>query len=103
MLPALLKNIRLWHLRRQYRPGRIVSRFLAPDIRREVEVVEVPLLEVGVISARVRTWNVLYVAKGIVPKPPFEDVQKIEIKDLWIWSGESWGGPVRGSTDGEFF
>jgi len=100
MLQTLLKKIRLWRWKRQYRPDRVVTRFLAPDVRRDVEVVDVSLIEGGMISARIRTWNLLYAAKGIAPKPPFGDVRRIEIKDLWIWSGEPWGGPVPDSTDG---
>jgi hypothetical protein len=100
MFHALLNKIRLWHWRRQYRPGRIVTRFLAPDNRRDVEVIDVSLIAAGIITAKTRTWNVLYAVKGIAPEPLFGVVRKIEIKDLWIWSGELWGGPVPDSTDG---
>jgi hypothetical protein len=99
MLQALLKKIRVWHWKRRYRPGRVVTSFLAPDIRRDVEVVDISLIETGIISARLRTWNVLYAAKDIAPQPPFGDVRKIEIKDLWLWTGELWGGPVSDATD----
>jgi len=51
-------------------------------------------IESGVISARVRTWNVLYAIRGIKQPPPFDDIRLIEIEDLWKWTGEAWGGPV---------
>ncbi len=88
MLQAFLRKIRVWHWKRLYRPGRVITRFLAPDIRRDVEAVDVSLIETGIISARIRTWNVLYAVKGIAPEPPFGAVRQIEIKDLWNWSGE---------------
>jgi hypothetical protein len=90
----MFTNIRRWYWRRRYRPGRVLSRFLAPDIRRDVEVVDASQIEAGLILAKIRTWNVLYAAKRLVPQPPFGDVQKVALKDLWVWSGASWGGPV---------
>ncbi len=100
LLERAFKKIRLWLWRRKYRPGRLVTCFLAPDIRRDIEVVDVSQLEAGIISAKIRTWNVLYAAKGLAPEPPFGDVRSVKIKDLWIWAGELWGGPVPESTDG---
>jgi hypothetical protein len=52
------------------------------------------------ITARTRTWNVLYAAKGLVPEPPFGEASRVKIKDLWEWTGERWGGPVPPSADG---
>jgi hypothetical protein len=94
MLRAFFKKIRLWYWKRQYRSGCVVSSFLAPDIRRDVEVIDASRVEDGVISARIRTWNVLYAIKGIAPEPPFGEVREIAIKDLWTWTGELWGGRV---------
>jgi hypothetical protein len=100
MLQRLFVRIRLWRWRRLYRPGRVVTRFLVPDVRRDVEVIEVSQIEAGLISARVRTWNVLYAIRGIAPEPPFGAVEKVEIKKLWLWAGEPWGGPVPDSPHG---
>jgi hypothetical protein len=91
--------IRLWHWRRTYRPGRTVTRFVAHDIRRDVEVIEVSKIRGGVITARICTWNVLYYAKNLQQKPEFEKVREIKINRLWEWSGNSWGGPVPPSID----
>jgi len=92
-------TIRLWFWKRRYRPGRVVTRFLAPDIRRDVEVVDTSVIDSGVISARIRTWNVLYAIRGIGPEPALGEVKTIAIKELWKWSGARWGGPVPDSTD----
>jgi hypothetical protein len=90
----MLAWIRRWYRRRYYRPGRVLSRFLVPDVRRDVEVVDASQIDAGLLSARIRTWNVLYAAKGLSPVPPFGGVRTVAVKDLWAWSGEPWGGPV---------
>jgi len=90
----MFERVRLWHLRRTYRPGRILSHFLARDIRRDVEVIDAARITEGVITVRVRTWNVLYAIRGLVPEPPFKPARETLIRDLWKWTGESWGGPV---------
>ncbi len=92
----MFNRFRLWLWKRHYRPGRVITRFLAPDVRRDVEVVDVSLIDAGIVSARIRTWNVLY-AFGLTP--PFGEVRKFAIKDLWIWSGERWRGPVAQSSE----
>jgi hypothetical protein len=87
-------HIRRWYRRRLYRRGRVVSRFLAPDVRRDVEVVDASEIDAGRLTVRIRTWNVLYAIKGLSPEPPFGDPRVIAMAELWAWSGESWGGPV---------
>jgi hypothetical protein len=88
------RQLRRRFRKRQYRPGRVVTRFLAPDVRRDVAVVDASQIDAGIILARVRTWNVLYAATGLAPTPPFGDVRTVAIQDLWVWSGAAWGGPV---------
>ena len=61
MLPRLL----LWYRKKRYRPGRTLSRFLAKDIRRDVQVVDASDIDRGTIFARTRTWNLLYAAKNL--------------------------------------
>lgn len=72
----------------------MVSRFVAKDIRRDVNIVDSSNIAKGLITAKLRTWNVLYDINGIEKKPSFEDTQEIEVAKLWNWDGESWGGPV---------
>jgi hypothetical protein len=92
------RQLRRWLRRRQYRPGRVVTRFVAKDVRRDVEVVDAAQIDAGIIRARVRTWNVLYAVKGLAPVPAFGDVRTVEIRNLWVWSGAPWGGPVPEET-----
>lgn len=70
------QQIRRWLRRRQYRSGQVVSRFLAPDVRRDIEVVDDSRVDAGIILARVRTWNVLYATKKLFPAPPFGDADR---------------------------
>jgi hypothetical protein len=77
MFEAARHKFRVWRWRRQYRFGHVLTKFIARDIRREVEVVDVSRIEEGVISVKLCTWNVLYAARGITPKPPFGGVRKI--------------------------
>lgn len=83
-----------WYRRWVYRPGRVVSRFLAKDVRRDVLVVDTSEIDSDQITVRVRTWNVLHTVRGLSPLPPFGEARTVAISDLWTWSGQSWGGPV---------
>jgi hypothetical protein len=40
-LTSVFKKIQLLHWKRKYSVGQITTRFIAPDIRRDVEVVDV--------------------------------------------------------------
>jgi len=97
-LPMFAK-LRAWWRRQHYRPGRVLSRWVAHGVRREVLVVDSSHVDAGRIAARVRTWNVSYAATGLVPEPPFGDIQAIEVRRLWEWSGAPWGGPVPEGSD----
>lgn len=76
-------------MHRLYREGRIVSRFIAKDVRREVLVVSVAELDNGVITASVRTTNLLYKAAGFVKESPFGTPERVSLDTLWVWSGAS--------------
>jgi hypothetical protein len=88
------RELRRWLQRRQYRPGRVVTRFVARDVRRDVEVLDAAQIHAGIITARVRTWNVLDAAKRLAPVPAFGEVRTVEIRELWVWSGAPSGGPI---------
>lgn len=88
------RQLRRWHRRRQYCSGKVIARFVAPDIRREVEVLDAGQIDAGIITARVRTWNVLYAARGLSTVPSFGEVREVELRNLWTWSGAAWGGPA---------
>jgi hypothetical protein len=90
--------VRRWYRRRRYRPGRIVFRFVAPDVQRDVEIVDASAIDAGLLTVRTRTWNVLYVIKGLSSEPGFGEVRTVALSDLWAWSGGLWGGPA---TEGD--
>ena len=94
----MLQAIQLWLRERRYRDGCTVSRFVARDIRRDVEVVATDRLKEGFITARVRTINVLYQMKGLVPESEFEPPREIALVDLWVWTGQPWGGLADGTS-----
>ena len=99
MVKRALHRIRVWIWKMQYRPGRVVSRFIAHDIRRDVDVADVSRIDDGIIAGRIRTWNVLYAINGLEEEPSFSDVQELRIAGLWDWTGKLWGGPVPRSSD----
>ncbi len=90
----MLGRLRRYLRRRKYTPGAQLSQFLAPDLRRDVEIVDASELDDGYVSARIRTWNVLYAIKGLHPQPEFAAPRRVAIAELWKWTGEPWGGPV---------
>jgi hypothetical protein len=98
LIKRALADLKLRRLRRIYREGQVVSRFIARDVRREVLVVSVAELEEGVITARVKTTNLLYVAKGLVEKTSLGPPERIPLNRLWDWSGASWGGLPDGTS-----
>ena len=90
----MFDRVRKYLRRRRYVVGARLTKFLVPDIRRDVEIVDVAEVDSGIVIARIRTWNVIYVAKGLVDMPEFDEPTRISIEQLWEWRGESWGGPV---------
>lgn len=79
----MFAQLKRYFRRRKYTAGAQVSRFLAPDIRRDVEIVDASEVNAGFVTARIRTWNVLYAAKGLGGTPDFEGPRRIAIRDLW--------------------
>ena len=86
MLKEIITSIRRNRRRKRYCRGASISRFLAPDIQREVDE--------GYVTAKLRTWNVLYAIRGLQPKPDFSEPKRLELARLWEWKGARWGGPV---------
>jgi hypothetical protein len=81
-----------------FREGRTLSRFVARDVRREILIVSAERLQEGILTVRVRTSNVLYVSKGLVPRPDFEPPRELRIEEMWNWTGKSWGGLPDGTS-----
>lgn len=98
---SIITIARNWWRRHTYREGRILSRFIACDVRRDILIISAARIEEGVVTARVRTTNVLYVAKGIVSGQDFEPISELRIDDMWHWTGASWGGLPDGTSCAE--
>jgi hypothetical protein len=95
---SIFTAIQHWSHRRRFREGRTLSRFIARDVRREILIVSASRIEEGIITGRVRTTNVLYASKGLVPRPEFEPPRELQIKEMWNWTGKSWGGLPDGTS-----
>jgi hypothetical protein len=93
-----LAELKRHRLRRIYREGQVVSRFIARDVRRDVLVVAAEELDSGIITARVRTTNILYECSSLVEKSSFGAPERISLDRLWHWSGASWGGLPDGTS-----
>lgn len=97
-LGYLFPQIRRRYWRRACRRGTRLSHTIACDIRREVEVVDVGRIMEGIVSARVRTTNVLYMHSGLIDPPEFEPVREWHIDEIWHWTGQPWGGLADGTS-----
>jgi hypothetical protein len=94
----MFENIKIWIRRRKFREGKTLSRFIACDVRRDIMIVSAARIDQGVITARVRTTNLLYVARGLTTQPEFEPAREVHIKEIWDWTGKRWGGLPDGTS-----
>ncbi len=104
MVEKILNSIQIWIWKRKYRPNQVVTHFIARDVRRDLEVIDVEEITKGIITGRTKTWNVIYAIKGVQEEPQFGEIRRLEIKNLknlWDWNGELWGGPVPGLIDSD--
>jgi hypothetical protein len=95
---ALFISIKTAFRRWRLKEGRLLSQFIARDVRRDILIVSARRVEEGFISARVRTFNCLYVASDIASLPDFGPVEEIQIDSMWHWTGADWGGLPDGSS-----
>lgn len=94
----MLTSLRHWYLRRTFREHKVLSRFIARDVRRDILVVSTARIEAGIVEGRMRTTNVLYLSQGLVAEPEFEPARDLRIDEMWHWTGESWGGLPDGTS-----
>jgi hypothetical protein len=94
----MIQTIQNWFRRLRFRPGATISRFIARDVRRDVKIISAARLSEGIVTARVRTTNVLYRSNGLVPPSEFGPETELEIDKLWLWTGQSWGGLPDGTS-----
>lgn len=90
----MLGRLRRYLRRRKYKVGAKLSRVVWRDIRRDVEIIDAAELEQGYVTARIRTWDLRYVAYGVGSVPPFEEPRRVAIAQLWEWADQTWDGPV---------
>ena len=96
-------GIQSWFRRRRFREGKTLSQFIARDVRRDIQIVSAAKIDAGIVTARVRTSNVLYVSKGLIAQPDFEPAREMRIDEIWKWTGKSWGGLPDGTSIVERF
>ncbi len=94
----MVEKLRGWWRHRTLREGRVVSQFIACDVRRDILVVSAARIDEGFITGRVRTTNLLYVSKGLSPEPDFEEAQELRIDEMWRWTGKPSGGLPDGTS-----
>src|SRR5215831_11095728 len=94
----MFQSLQRWLRRRRYREGRMISQFVARDVRRDILIVSVARIDEGIITGRVRTSNVLYLSRGLVPEPEFDAPRELRIEKMWDWTGQSWGGLPDGTS-----
>lgn len=94
----MFKSIQSWFYRRRFRQGKTLSQFIAPDVRRDIQIVSATRIADGFITARVRTLNVLYVSRGLIAQPEFGPASELRIDEMWKWTGRSWGGLPDGTS-----
>ena len=95
---SMFEKIQRWSRRRRFREGRTLSQFIGRDVRRDILIVSAARIDEGIITGRVRTMNVLYVSRGLVPQPEFEPARELHIDEMWHWTGQSWGGLPDGTS-----
>jgi hypothetical protein len=95
---SLFKRFQNWFRRLRLREGRTLSRFITRDVRRDIWIISAERIDEGIVTARIRTTNVLYVTRGLVAEPEFEPPKELRIKEMWKWTGKSWGGLPDGTS-----
>jgi hypothetical protein len=94
----MFMRVKNWLRRRWYREGRTLSQFIARDVRREILIVSAAKVEEGIITGRVRTKNLLYCSRGLVPWPEYGPPRELRIDEMWHWTGQRWGGLPDGTS-----
>ena len=94
----MYRVLQRWYHRRKYQEGKTISRFIARDVRRDALIVSVSRIDEGILTAKIRTTNILYQVRGLVKEADYSPVQDIRIEDLWDWTGKSFGGLPNGTS-----
>jgi len=81
-----------------YRPGKVISHFVAHDVCRKVKIISIEQIDDGLIVGQVQTNNILYLSKDLAEEQNFSEPMTLEIKNMWKWSGRTWGGLADGTS-----
>ena len=98
-----LKSLQNWSRRRRFREGKLLSQFIAKDVRRDILIVSTARIDEGIISGRVRTTNVLYASRNLVAPAAPEPARELHIDTMWQWTGQDWGGLPDGTSIAEHY
>ena len=94
----MFNRVRNWLRRCRYREGRTLSRFIARDVRREILITSAARVGEGIVTGRVRTTNLLYRSRGLVPEVEFGPPRELRIDEMWHRTGPPWGGLPDGTS-----
>ena len=64
-------------------PGQVISKFVARDIKREIRILSIDEINIGFVIIQRRTFNVLYMSKGLIEKQSFGLPKRIKVNQLW--------------------
>ncbi|HEY2341864.1 MAG TPA: hypothetical protein VGH90_02485 [Chthoniobacteraceae bacterium] len=87
----IFRAIQKWNRHRKFPEGVTLTRFIARDVRREILIVSSRRIDEGVVTARVRTTNVLYRTHGLAAQTDFEPARELCVDQMWNWPGQGWG------------
>ena len=85
-------------IRSAFNDERVLSRFVARDVKRQVKLVNIDEIESGFIVAQIKTTNILYLRNKLAEDQPFGSPQRLAIEEIWEWSGQPWGGQPDGTS-----
>ncbi|TWT75786.1 hypothetical protein CA13_73590 [Planctomycetes bacterium CA13] len=85
-------------IRSAFADKRVLSSFIAKDVRREIKLVDIEEIESGFVVAQIRTNNILYMCNKLADEQHFSEPQRIAIDKIWEWTGQSWGGLPDGTS-----
>lgn len=97
-ISKLFSIVHGWYRRLIYRKGKVVSRFIARDVKRCVLVESTEEIDAGFIVCRIRTYNLLYNRFRVTDEEDFGSPKRIAISKIWRWTGKPWGGLPDGTS-----
>ena len=94
----LFSKIKIWFLKQGYKEGAEISRFIACDVRRTINIISNEKIDDGLITICVKTNNLLYIYKKLAKESDYGHPVEIQVSDIWNWTGKDWGGLPDGTS-----